>query len=328
VAAGAGLLALILLVLGVRGCLDARKERALKDYVQDVSSLTDRSDEQSQALFRLLSGPGGREQAVDIENSLNQLRLGSAQLASEGRKLDVPGDAKRAQRYLVESLEFRRDGLAAIADALPTALGDQERRQGTNRVTAQMQLFLASDIVYSQRFVPNLKGTLEDEELTDEVRIPRSQFLPDIDWLQPSFVGQRVTRIRTGRGGGKAAAPGLHGDGIAGVTLGGQPLSAGGGSTTVSLAEKLEFAVQVANQGENTETDVVVHVTIGKGTDAIELEDTLDTIAAGETKTVTIPLAEQPPTGQTVPVTVEVEPVPGEQKTDNNKQQYSVIFTR
>jgi uncharacterized membrane protein len=32
-------LVLILLVLGVRGCLDARKERAIKDYVQDVSAV-------------------------------------------------------------------------------------------------------------------------------------------------------------------------------------------------------------------------------------------------------------------------------------------------
>jgi hypothetical protein len=28
-----------------------------------------------------------------------------------------------------------------------------------------------------------------------------------------------------------------------------------------------------------------------------------------------------------VPVQVDVEPVPGEQKTDNNSQTYSVIFT-
>jgi hypothetical protein len=141
-------------------------------------------------------------------------------------------------------------------------------------------------------------------------------------------VAERVSRIRTGRGGNKAASPGLHGDGLASVTLGGQTLSPGGGSTSVSLSNKLEFGVQVANQGQNTETDVTVRVTVGKGKDAIEAEDTLDSIAAGETKTVTIPLADQPPTGQTVPVTVEVEPVPGEQKTDNNKQQFSVIFTR
>jgi hypothetical protein len=84
----------------------------------------------------------------------------------------------------------------------------------------------------------------------------------------------------------------------------------------------------VQNQGENTETDVNVVVSVGEGDDAIELEEAIDTIAVGEIQTVTIPLTEQPPTGQNVAITVEVEPVPGEEMTDNNVQEFSVIFTR
>jgi hypothetical protein len=84
----------------------------------------------------------------------------------------------------------------------------------------------------------------------------------------------------------------------------------------------------VVNQGENTETDVEVRITVGRGGDAIEVDGTLDTIAAGETKTVKVALDEQPPTGQNVPITVELAAVPGEEKTDNNKQTYSAVFTR
>jgi hypothetical protein len=328
IATGAGLLVLILLVFGVRGCLDARKERAIKDYVRDVGALVQESDQQSKSLFELLSSSGGREQAVDVENALNQLRIGGAQLVDRARDTDHPGEVDQAQRYLLETLEFRRDGMAEIADALPQALGDQERREGTDKVAAQMQSFLSSDVIFSQRFVPNLQTALEDEDLTGDVRIPRSQFLPDIDWLQPSFVSDRVGRIRTGRGGDEEAAPGLHGNGLAGVTLGGQALSPGGAAASVQLGDDLSFDVQVANQGENTETDVVVRISVGRGDDAIELEETLGTIAAGETKTVKVPFPERPPTGQNVPIEVEVEPVPGEDKTDNNKQSYSAIFTR
>jgi hypothetical protein len=43
---------------------------------------------------------------------------------------------------------------------------------------------------------------------------------------------------------------------------------------------------------------------------------------------VNIPVTKTPPTGQAVPVNVEVQPVPGETKTDNNKLAASVIFTR
>ena len=80
---------------------------------------------------------------------------------------------------------------------------------------------------------------------------------------------------------------------------------------TVPLAGDLTFEVQVANQGDSTETDVNVKVTVGEGDDASDLEGTIDTIAAGETKAVSIPLDERPPTGQNVPIRVEVEPVPG-----------------
>jgi hypothetical protein len=160
--------------------------------------------------------------------------------------------------------------------------------------------------------------------LVDEVRIPRSQFVPDIQWLQPDFVARRVAGIRTGRGG--KATPGLHGEGLGTVSVGGQSLNPGA-AATIALSGQLRFQVQVTNQGQNTETDVPVRVTVGKGADAIKLEKRLDTIAAGETKSVAIPVTEKPPTGQNLPIVVEVDPVPGEKKIDNNKQTSSAIFT-
>ncbi|MFN2616874.1 MAG: CARDB domain-containing protein [Thermoleophilaceae bacterium] len=326
IAAAGGVLVLILLILGIKGCLSARKERAIKDYVQEVSGLTQESDQQGKQLFQILSGPGGRDQAVNIQNSLNGFRVQSAQLVDHARDLHPPDELKSAQRNLVEALTFRRDGLAAVADSLPTALGDRERRQGTERVTAQMQAFLTSDVIYTQRFLRELVGVLRDKKLDDEVRLPRSQFVPDIQWLQPAFVSERVAGIRTGRGG-KAATPGLHGDGLGSVTLGGQALTPGA-SATVRASGSLAFSVQVVNQGQGTETDVPVRVTIGRGGNTIKAEDTLTSIAAGETKTVNVPITEAPPTGQSVPITVEVVPVPGEKKTDNNKQTFSAIFTR
>jgi CARDB protein len=327
VAGGAAVLVLILLVLGVRGCLDARKERALKDYVRDADALAQESDQQGAALFELLSGPGGQDQAVDVENSLNGFRVQSAQLVDRARSLDHPGEVDQAHDYLIETLEFRRDGLAKVANALPTALGDQDRREGTDEVTAQMQALLASDVIYFQRFVPLLGTALRDEDLATEVRTPSNpdlRFVPDIEWLDPAFVADRVSGVRTGDGD---AAPGLHGNALGTVTLGGETLTPDG-STTVTLSDELTFEVQVANQGDNTETDVAVRVTVGEGDDAIELEEPLDTIAAGETKTVTLALEEQPPTGQNVPIEVEVEPVPGEEMTDNNIGTFSAIFTR
>lgn len=324
VAAGAGLLVLLLLILGFRGCLDARKERALKDYVRDAGALVGESDQESEALFQLLRDPGDANQ-VDIENQLNTFRNQASQLVDRASGTDRPGDVDRAHAYLVEVFEFRRDGVARIAEELPNAIADQgDRRGGSEQIAAAMQNFLTSDVIYQTRFGPALQAALKDAGVGEKV--PASGFLPDVDWLKPATVANRV-RSLGGTGGDAQATPGLHGNGLAGVTLGGQALTPDG-AASVRLAEDLKFTIQIANQGENTETDVKVNVTVGRGGDAIKLDKVLDTIAAGETKPVEIPLADQPPTGQSVPITIEVERVAGEKKTDNNKGTFSAIFTR
>jgi hypothetical protein len=326
VAAGGGLIVLILIVLLFRGCVANRNERAIRDYVGDSAALVDESNQESNALFDLLNGRSQADDAVTVQNALNGFRVQSAQLVDRAEALDAPDDVKDAQRYLLEVLQFRRDGLARIATELPKALGDQGRREGSDNVALAMRNFLTSDVLYETRFLQQLNGVIAAKDLG--LRPRQSVFLKDVRWLEPSFVSDKVDVIRAGGAGAdESATPGLHGNGLVGVSLGGIALTPDG-SATVTLTEDTAFDVQVANQGENTETDVNVRVKVGSGDDAIDLEKPLDEIAAGETKTVTIPLGEQPPTGQNVPVEVEVEPVPGEQKTDNNKASYSVIFTR
>jgi hypothetical protein len=189
-----------------------------------------------------------------------------------------------------------------------------------------MQVFLASDVVDTLRFRGDLYRVLGDRKLSAPA-LPKNGFVPDIQWLQPDFVANQVNALRTGTGGGGTATPGLHGNGIAAVSLGGTALAAGT-PASVRLTGNLAFEIQVQNQGTNTENDVKVTVTVGAGADAAQREKSIDTIAPGEIQTVTIPLDTQPATGQNVPIKVEVKPVPGEQKTDNNTQQFSVVFTR
>lgn len=322
-----GVLVLILLVFAVRGCLNARQEQSIEDYGDDSAELLRTSKGEGNQLFQLLQGEGGADQATTIINRLNSFRAESGLLVDRAERLDVPGALENAQDELLEILELRRDGLAAIADALRVALGDQDRREGTENVTEQMQVFLASDVLYTLRFRPVLFEVLRNEGLSAP-DLPTQGFVPDIEWLQPDFVADQVNALRTGTGGtGGDAAPGLHGNGLAAVSLGGTTLTPGA-SASIQLSSDLAFEIQVQNQGENTENDVVVRVTVGEGNDARESEETIDTIAPGEIKTVTIPLAARPPTGQNVPIAVEVEPVNGETKTDNNTQEFSVIFTR
>jgi hypothetical protein len=56
-----------------------------------------------------------------------------------------------------------------------------------------------------------------------------------------------------------------------------------------------------------------------------ELQDTID-LEAGETGTVRLPIETLPQPGTETTVEVVVEPVAGEQVSDNNQATYTVIF--
>jgi len=327
-AIGAGLLVFVLLLFGLKGCLDSRKDGAFEDYVREVGALIRESNGQSDALFALLTDSGGASE-VEITNQLNAFGVQAEQLVVRAKATDHPDETDTAHGYLVETLEFRRDGVRAIVTELPTVLtasGDQA--DGIDTIARAMAYLSTSDVIYETRARAVLRQALEDADLS--LALPdESIFLQEVDLLQPDVVADRIAGIGGGAGSAddEAAAPGLHGNGLVSVSLGGQALEPGA-SATLPLSGDLAFEVQVANQGENTETGVNVTVTIGEGGDAVTLEQPLDEIAAGETKAVEIPVTDQPPTGQNVPVKVEIETVPGEEMTDNNVGEYSVIFTQ
>jgi hypothetical protein len=325
IAAGAAILVFILLVVAFKGCLNARKERNMQDYVRNTNELVNLSKAESRRLFTILEAPSDQNQDIDRQNQANTLKIDSATLADRANDLDVPDQLSKAQDYFVESLELRRDALSVIAEELPKATAQEEQRQSTGRIAEMMRVFDASDVLMRSRFRVEEDDALKEENVAATLPSKGAlTFLADLQWLQPDFVADQIGGI-SGTGG--SATPGLHGDGLGTVSLGGVALTPGA-STTVQLSKDIAFDIQVVNQGDSTETDVGVTVTVGSGGDAIKLEETIPEIAAGELKTASIPLTSQPPTGQNVPITVNVKPVPGEEVTDNNKAEFTVIFTR
>ncbi len=59
----------------------------------------------------------------------------------------------------------------------------------------------------------------------------------------------------------------------------------------------------------------------------IDLEEKLPELAAGQTKTVSVPLSSTPPAGQPVTIQITIAAVPGEKKTDNNKGSFPAVFS-
>jgi hypothetical protein len=327
IAGGAALLVLILLFVVIKGCRDSARKDAFRSYVRDVGALDQESDQTSTSLFGILTKPGKRT-PLQLQSDVNTFQSDAAQLVDRARGTDHPGEVDDAQRYFVESLEFRRDGIGRIARELPAALGDQGRDEAIARIAVTMRDFLAGDVIYDERFVPRLTRAVKKEKLGD-LTIPRSRFLPDLQWVRPTVVAQRINAIRSGGTGTGPIAPGLHGTALVSVTAkpSGRLLSSAG-ATSIVVSPRLSFDVAFSNGGVNEERNVTVSLTISGSGKPLVREQTVPSIKPGEQKTVSIPLAATPPIGQPVTIRVEVKPVPGEKKVDNNKQSFPAIFTR
>ena len=323
IAAGVILLFLIVVVLLAKGCQSAAKERGIKDFVEQTSSILTQSNQSSRDFFGLLRDPGDAG-ATEIETSINEQRSLASELVRQAQNLDPPGDLAQAQRYLIETLEFRRDGLTEISKLVGQALGDQDPEAATEKIAANMQQFLTSDVLYSQRAYAYMNQAVKDNEI-EGVSLPSSQFLPSLDWLDPATVDDVLARARGGGDSDEPVAPGTHGTGITGVTAlpGGNALAEGGAN---DLSDAEQIAVDVQNQGENNEKDVQVSLQISGSGTPIRLNKTIASINAGETTKVTIPLTRTPPAGSSATLKVTVRRVPGEENTDNNTQSFDVTF--
>ncbi len=64
-----------------------------------------------------------------------------------------------AQRDLLLALDLRVEGMTKLAALLPTALGGQAK-QASTKIAGDMEIFLASDVIYSQRVAPLIQQTL------------------------------------------------------------------------------------------------------------------------------------------------------------------------
>jgi hypothetical protein len=315
-ALGAGLIVLILLVLGVKGCLDARAERALTGYASNVTQIVDETQQTGKAFFGKLEEPGSLS-VTEFVAEVNADRSAMDNYTTRIDGLSAPGDMSHAQSALELVYELRAAAMNEIADKMSTALGNVGSQQAVDDIARQMEKLAASDQLYAAVVRPEIDAVLANSEIEGS-DVPKSVFVPDgIKWLDASTVGAALSQVS---GSTASATPGVHGLGLAGASVNGTELAAGT-TTAVAGEETPEVEVRVENQGESTENGVTVSVTVNGGH---TLQQDISSIGVGETQSVTIPLTPAPK-GQAT-IEVDVQTVPGEQISSNNKASYTVEF--
>ena len=328
-ALGIGLLVVVLLVLGINGCLSSRKEQALKDYNRNVSSLVQEANSNSDAFFQTLTNGG--TSSTGIQSDLNQLRFRAQAQTKQATQMDVPGEMKVAHRNFVLSLSLLQEAMGRVAEKIPSALSKEAAtaEAGVRGIAGEMRAFDASDVVYNRRTSPLIKEVLDKLEIGGQV-IANSNFLQNLGWLQPSTVAKRINAeagTGAGDGGTTEPAPGLHGHGLLAVSVGDTTLTAGG-ANRLRASSNVTFNVKFANQGDNPENDVKVRVRITGGGKPITVQKVVDQTMSKSEVTVAVPLGQAPPINTAVTIKVEIVPVPGEKNTTNNVATYPALFSR
>jgi hypothetical protein len=334
-AVGLGALVVLafVIVLGFKGCLDSRKDNQLKDYNRNVTAVINDSDQSVGKPFFQRMANGARN-SQDLAVQINQLRVAAEDDVKRAKAFDVPGDMTPAQRNLELVLNLRAAGLTKIADQIPAALGrGQTSEDAINKIAGEMQAFLASDVVYSQRVAPLIKDALDSNDVKGQ-QIAGSRFMTDVSWLSPATVAARLGRSGTSGGGtgtSGTAAPGLHGHGLVGTSIGAVALNpeAPGVVNRVPWSANPAITVKFANQGDNDESNVKVSVSVKATTGkAITATKTIGQTKAKQQSTVNISLGAAPAAGVPTTLSVLIAKVLGEKKTDNNRSSYTVIFVK
>ena len=332
IALGVGLLILFALVLLFRACQTSRRENALRDYNRDAQALVTQSDREVGGQFFQLMGGADSESPEDLQTQISSLRVQSETVLRQAKELDTPGDLETAQQALLIALELRRDGLDFIAQQITTALGDEGDVADTaiEAIGGQMQAFVASDVLIATRVTPVVEDDLKGKDVNASA-VKTERFLGDFSWLDSSYVADQLgTRLSEGgenRDANDPPEPGLHGTSLDSVAVGGVALEPDPAANRLPAGTESTFAVTYTNGGEFDEFDVVTTVVLQGQGKAIRARQTVDTVAQGAAATAELALPRKPTPGEVYTVTVEVKPVPGEDKTDNNKQTYNVYFT-
>ncbi len=321
VAAGAILILLILIVLGVHSCQLSARNSSLKDYANNVSSLVQRSNQTGSQLFTQLSGGGGNANA--LQTQINQTSIGADNELSQAKALSVPDEMRPANDNLLLAMQMRRDGISNIAQRIQPALGNATSQDATTSIAASMAQFYASDVVYKDYTTTHIVAALHAAGIgvggTDGVQIEPGQFLPDVQWLTPSFVAGKLGS--QGAPAGKPA-PGLHGHSLDSVSVGGTTLDSGS-SNPIPASPAPTFTLNLTNGGQNTEHNVVCKVTVS-GTSA-NGQTTIPQTTAGQSTSCNVKLSSSPAAGSYT-VTATVAPVPGEKDLSNNTLTFPVTF--
>jgi len=325
---GAVVVLVVLLVifgLAIQSCASTSTTDSYKSYMDEVAKIAHSSQEDGTGVANALTTPG--KKATEIAGTLTGIAQQEQQNVAQAMRLDPPGRLRPENQQLVESLRLRVSGVQGMAAALGQV--SAKNKGDASVLAAQGDRLLASDVVWTDLFQAPARAQEKKDGVTGAPP-PDSKFLQNralVTEASMTLLLQRLSGSTTS--GGKPT--GLHGTNLVSVKAkpGDQSLSTSTENTVNATAE-LAFVVTIEDSGDSQEVGIKVTMTLQKdsGGKAIVQNQTIHVINPGQQKSVTFSNVN---TSGFFAVkshlSIDVAPVPGEVKVDNNKASYPVIFS-
>lgn len=322
------LVAVVVLVLitsfGIKSCLNKRKVSEYRDYFASVEQLVAQSDDIGKQLSDMLQKPDEtvRQQ---LEAKLAEFQTAQEEIARKAAdEIKAPDAFSKENTWFVATMQMRARGLAGLRPALLNAIEAKDNQLGASQVSYELLILLSSDVSYEVFFYEPAQRVLQEEDITD-IKVPQTKF------LEPALASQQtmVTVLERLKGGAEQVT-GLHGVALVSVKAkpSGMTLEQGV-NNELKASDSLVFEVEVENQGEATEADVkvVISLTAPGSPEPRTAEATIPSIAPGQIAAIEVTGLAAEAGGEPALLKVEVGPVAGEANSQNNIGEYSITFS-
>jgi hypothetical protein len=308
----------------IQSCASTSKHDSYSNYMDNVAKIARGSQEDGAAVASALTSAS---KAASISATLRGIADQERQNLKQAESLDPPGPLRPENEQLIEALQLRISGVDNLAKAIEQ-LAPKKATGETAILEAQADRLLASDVIWSDLFQGPSKTVMSKEGVKGVVA-PDSAFVANRQLFSETSLNLMLSRLRGASTGGQVS--GLHGTNIVGTKAqpGNHTLSTST-ENTINATPSLAFDVTVEDSGDAQEVNVVVTMTLKKdgGGKAIVQTKKISVINPGQKKVVSF-------TGINTSgyfavkshLDVDVKPVAGETRTDNNRASYPVIFS-
>jgi hypothetical protein len=316
------ILLVILLVVAIQSCQESGNRAKYENYMKRVSDIGVDSQQIGRDLTSALTSASLKEPA--LERRLAGLARRQELDVQHARDITPPARLEEEHRNLIESLQFRVNGLVGLQRAFHETASTKSTTEAATTLAGQAARLLASDVVWDDNFKDPARRVLAGQGV--HVTVPDSNFLENPELASSGSLASILDRIRGAQTG--VTHGGLHGTGLVTVKAlpNGTELSTSTEKTVIAT-DQLAFSVTVKDTGDSRELNIPVTLTIQQSGAPIVKHSTIDVIDPGQEKTIVFTHIGAVNLTSPTTIKVDVSPVPGETRTSNNTAEYKVLFS-